>query len=97
MQNRKIEKEKKKTEILKKMNDFQERYPYYFQDSRIKFPIEDKLLFIYKELFEVTEVFKLKPVSHPLIPSYLLGEMLQIENFFSTFKEELVAYGSIPS
>jgi len=35
------------------MNDFEERYPYYFQDNKIKFPIEDKLLFIYSELFEI--------------------------------------------
>jgi hypothetical protein len=27
----------------------------------------------------------------------LLADLLQIENFFSTFKEELIAYGSLPT
>ena len=33
------------------MGEFQDRFPFYFQDDKIKYPIEDKLLFIYKELF----------------------------------------------
>lgn len=34
---------------------------------------------------------------HNIIPTELLGDFLQIENFFSTFKEELVAFGTLPS
>jgi hypothetical protein len=63
----------------------------------VKFPIEDKLLFIYRELFEVSEIARPKPTSHPLIPPPLLADFLQIENFFSTFREELVAFGSVPT
>lgn len=63
------------------------RYPYYFQEDRIKFPIEDKLLFIYRELFEFAETPKPAPQQHDLIPAGLLGDFLQIENFFSTFRE----------
>ena len=68
------------------MGEFQERYPYYFQEEKVKFPIDDKLLFIYKELFEITEVGRPKPKAHPLIPTHLLADFLQIENFFSTFR-----------
>ena len=63
---------------MKKMGEFQDRYPYYFQEDKIKFPIEDKLLFIYKEVFEINENPKPIPVSHPLISSDLLGDFLQI-------------------
>ena len=69
------------------MGEFQERYPYYFQEDRLKFPIEDKLLFIYKDLFEISEVARPRPIAHPLIPTPKLGDLLQMENFFSTFKE----------
>ena len=69
------------------MGQFQERYPYYFQEDKIKFPIEDKLLFIYKEIFDISEPGKPKPINHPLIPAPLLADFLQIENFFSTFSE----------
>ena len=63
----------------------------------MRFPIEDKLLFIYKELFEISETPRPKPISHSIIPTELLGDFLQIENFFSTFQEELVAFGTLPS
>lgn len=79
------------------MGEFQERYPYYFQDEKVRYPIEDKLLFIYKDLFEINETPKPKPKCHPLIPSNMLADFLQIENFFSTFQEELVAFGHLPS
>lgn len=46
-----MEKEKRREEQIKLLAAFQERYPYYFQDDRIRFPIEDKLLFIHRELF----------------------------------------------
>jgi hypothetical protein len=79
------------------MGFFQERYPYYFQEDKIKFPIEDKLLFIYRELFEITETPRIRPQPHPLIPASSLADFLQIENFFSTFREELKGYGAMPT
>lgn len=79
------------------MGEFQERYPYYFQEDKVRYPIEDKFLFIYKDLFEIAEAPRPKPIPHPLIPSTILADFLQIENFFSTFKEELVAFGHLPS
>jgi len=69
------------------MEKFQERYPFYFQEDKIKFPIEDKLLFIYKDLFEAPEIPRPKPTSHSTIPAPLLADLLQIENFFSTFSQ----------
>jgi hypothetical protein len=45
---KRLEKEKRREEQQKKMHEFQARYPYYFQEDKIKFPIEDKLLFIYR-------------------------------------------------
>lgn len=90
---RKVEKERRREDVAKRMEKFQERYPFYFQEDKIKFPIEDKLLFIYKELFEVTEPVRPKPTSHPLIPAPLLADLLQIENFFSTFSQELGVFG----
>lgn len=79
------------------MGQFQDRYPYYFMEDKIRYPIEDKLLFIYRELFQIVESPKPKPIQHTVIPSELLADLLQIENFFSTFKEELVGYGNLPS
>lgn len=60
------------------MHEFQLRYPYYFQEDKIRFPIEDKLLFIYRELFEFAETPKPRPQTHPLIPTQLLAQFLQI-------------------
>lgn len=69
------------------MQFFQERFPYYFQEDKIKFPIEDRLLFLYRELFDLSEATRPRPTPHPHIPAPLLSDYLQIENFFSTFRE----------
>lgn len=47
-------------------------------------------------MFEFAEAPKPTPQQHDLIPATLLGDFLQIENFFSTFREELVAYSVLP-
>ena len=52
---KKVEKEKKKEIYNKKLQEFFERYPFFNQDGKVKFPIEDKLLFIYKDVFEINE------------------------------------------
>lgn len=50
---KKIDKEKKKDESNRVLEQFKDKYPFYVgEGEKIKFPIEDKLLFIYKEYFE---------------------------------------------
>ena len=60
------------------MGDFQERYPFYVQEEKVKFPIEDKLLFIYRDIFEASENSRLRPAPHPVIPTPLLADFLQV-------------------
>ena len=48
---KRIEKEKKKDESNKTLEKFKEKYPFYISEDKIKFPIEDKLLFIYRDFF----------------------------------------------
>lgn len=48
-----MEKERKKDECTRTLKVFSEKYPYYLsEDEKIKYPIEDKLLYIYREYFE---------------------------------------------
>jgi hypothetical protein len=47
-------------------------------------------------LFEFGEAPKPAPAPHKVVPTPLLADFLQIENFFSTFQEELVAYAKLP-
>ena len=54
----------------------------------MKFPIEDKLLFIYRDYFEPSEN-KPIPANHPLIPKEHLGDFMELENFIVSFGREL--------
>lgn len=47
------------------------------EGDKIKFPIEDKLIFIYRDYFEPTEAKPL-PTDHPIIPSKYLGDFMEI-------------------
>lgn len=71
---------------------FKSKYDYYFGTSgRIKYPIDDKLLFIYEEFFGESTVPP-APTHHPTIPSQLLGDFLELENFLSSFREEIAEF-----
>ena len=53
-------------------------------NEEIQYPIEDKLLFIYNEYFNIPEL-KTTPTDHPMIPPELLGKFLELENFIATY------------
>lgn len=77
---KKLDKEKKKDESNKTLEKFSDKYPYYIsENNKIKYPIEDKLLFIYRDYFEPNENARAcfsPPVDHPIIPSKYLGDFL---------------------
>ena len=82
-----MEKEKKKDESNKTLEKFKEKYPFYISEDKIKFPIEDKLLFIYRDFFEPSEN-KPIPTDHPIIPCELVGDFMELENFIVSFNKE---------
>ena len=83
------EKAQRKSKIRDPKKPLIQSRPFYFNEmNKYNTLIEDKLLFIYEDFFNIPDL-KTAPIDHPLIPSLVPGEIFRTLKLIVTYDKEI--------